>query len=335
MYFSVREWMVKMEQEKLNKLKNYNEKTTLNGIMMQNIDDFDTKVELAVNVWPQINKENKINYLFGKGVGVELAIQGQVQNRKKHNYNFPYRSHSDFEIYNSNGYENTNDCKNFLYIFGSQEIYPKTSTKALKEIPVGYMDKTYETVIYNKKTYLIPELELLFLDKYMLQESTKRLDGCDAILLLKSYKLDIEKINSHFNKYIREPNLKEFNKKMDSAYEKQIIKLIKLYDIVKQTLKEEGQEQSIEKITEELNEYLNNFRNNAKTIQGVNLSICPVNVEFIEKNNNIDLTIKTKQQINNLITSARLNEEEKYNSILSDINKIYLEIHQNKKTYSN
>ena len=53
----------------------------------------------------QMKKAMVEDYLFGKGVGVELALRGTVVGREKNPIVFPYRSHSDFEIY---GTEQTN-----------------------------------------------------------------------------------------------------------------------------------------------------------------------------------------------------------------------------------
>ena len=129
----------------------------------------------------------RIDYLFGKGVGVELALRGEVVGRVKNSIDFPYRSHSDFELYNCNGYDKISESKLFLKVFGAQEWYPKDCTKGLHGIEDGVMYSTYDTVIYKGKYYLVPEFELLFLDKFTRQESTPRDVGCDAFLLMQRW----------------------------------------------------------------------------------------------------------------------------------------------------
>ena len=158
----------------IDKLKQYNESTTIDGIIMPTIEDFDNKVRLAISLWPQINENEEISYLFGKGVGVELALRGKVLGREKNNHNFPYRSHSDFEIYDSIGYERIPESGNFIHVLGAQEIYPKTATKGLHGLDESLMDSTYDVVSYQGGTYLVTCLEILFLDKWMKQESTPR-----------------------------------------------------------------------------------------------------------------------------------------------------------------
>ena len=61
-----------MSIEEINKLKLYNEATSKDGIIMPTKETFDTKVKLAINLWPQINESGSIDYLFGKGVGSSL-----------------------------------------------------------------------------------------------------------------------------------------------------------------------------------------------------------------------------------------------------------------------
>ena len=175
----------------IEQLKNYNSKTTDTfGIIMPTIEEFDNKIKIAISLWPQINKNGGIDYLFGKGVGVELALRGEVNGRVKNYKNFPYRSHSDFEIYDSLGYEQIPESSSFVYVFGGQEIYPKTQTKGLACMESDLMDSTYDVVTYQGNTYLIPCLEILFLDKYMKRESTPRQEGYDAFLLMQEYKLN-------------------------------------------------------------------------------------------------------------------------------------------------
>lgn len=321
-----------MNLEKIEKFKKYHEMTRENGIDMPNKDTFDSKIEIAINLWPQINSKGEINYLFGKGVGVELALLGEVKNRTKNNCNFPYRSHSDFEIYNSKStnYSEISESKDFVSVFGAQEIYPKTYTKGLKNIPDGYMDQTYDTVIYNGNTYLIPELELLFLDKYMKQESTARTMGCDAILLLNEYQLDIEKITDYFEKFVKTPGLEKYDNSIQNDYENAIHKISQLFNNTKNSMLEDDLPITFENVVNEVNEYVNNFRNGSNhkvSINGVSLSLYPQPIEFVEKNGQIDISDANKLEIKKLMVESRINEEDKYNKIIEEIKEQYNKIY--------
>lgn len=320
-----------MTLEEINKLKEYNDASTINGIMMPTKTEFDVKVQLAIRLWPQVNKSGKIDYLFGKGVGVELALLGNVQNRKKNNCNFPYRSHSDFEIYNTLGYESIPESKDFVSVFGSQEIYPKTKTKGLEAIQEGYMDETFETVNYQGNTYLVPELELIFLDKYMRQESTCRPQGCDAILLLSEYNLDINKIVDYFERFVRIPNLQRYDDRIKDIYDRQVMKIIKLFEYVKDLMIEDNLPITFEKIEKSVNDYIDRFRSLVGITNGVYLSLCPKKIEFIEKNGKIDISATNKEQIKQLIIQSKISEEQKYDNIISEIKQHYYRLYPSVK----
>ena len=312
-----------MENNELKKLKEYNDSTSINSIMMPTKREFDIKIKLAKKLWPQISETGEINYLLGKGAGVELALLGEVQNRKKNNCNFPYRSHSDFEIYDTLG----NYSQEFLTVFGAQEIYPKTRTKGLDYIPDGYMDQTYDTVIYDGESYLIPELELLFLDKYMRQEATPREEGCDAMLLLREYKLDINKINDYFERFVRKPNLDSYYKNRIGIYDRQIAKLNKLYSYAEDLLAEDNVTTTFENVSTMANIYIDRFRNQGAIVNGITVAVCPEKIEYVRKADGIEISDENKEEIRNLIVEDRLNTERKYSSIIKEINDSYQQIY--------
>ena len=158
-----------LTDEQIDLLKKWKSETSIHGIIMPKIEDFYRSVFVAISTHPQKTEDGKINYLFGKGIGVEIALRGEISGRKQFCTKPIYRSHSDFELYNTkeNPYSDI-----FQEIFGSQEFYPESATKGLKNIPNGYMDSTYETVIVDGYEILVPQLEILFLDKFLKKEGT-------------------------------------------------------------------------------------------------------------------------------------------------------------------
>lgn len=320
--------MKKLDTEKLDELKRYNEKTTTReGFIMPNIEAFDTKISLAIKLWPQINSDGKIDYLLGKGVGVELALRGEVNGRKKHNNNFAYRCHSDFEIYDapSINYDLIKNSEMFTYVFGAQEIFPKDSTKALHNLPKSLMDDTYDEVYYNGETYLIPELELLFLDKYLKKESTPREDGYDAYLLFREYDLDVEKILNYYDKYylelkvndvmeIYEPSI-SYNKTIDSL-NGQFVKSAKSF------CEAEGIEFSLETLNYIVNEEMIGYYKKKEVTPSVGrVPICliPDRIEYVEEDGKYVLSEESKARVKE---QADLIFEEKMEELRNDRQKL-------------
>ena len=187
-----------LTDEQIDLLKKWKSETSIHGIIMPKIEDFYRSVFVAISTHPQKTEDGKINYLFGKGIGVEIALRGEISGRKQFCTKPIYRSHSDFELYNTkeNPYSDI-----FQEIFGSQEFYPESATKGLKNIPNGYMDSTYETVIVDGYEILVPQLEILFLDKFLKKEGTPRDGVYDCELLAREYELDFELIKEYLEKY--------------------------------------------------------------------------------------------------------------------------------------
>ena len=107
----------------LEQIKRYHKQTSPNGIIMPDTQTILVKVCLALLLFPQ--KENgKINYLFGKGIGVEISLMGDCEGREKSDVNFEPRSHSDFELYNTKDQEDGQIYTDeFQYVFGAQGGY--------------------------------------------------------------------------------------------------------------------------------------------------------------------------------------------------------------------
>lgn len=184
-------------------------------------------------------------------------------------------------------------------------------------MPKNLMDQTYEKVYYQGDVYLIPELEILFLDKYLKPEATQRVQGNDAILLLKEYKLDIEKIKDYFQRFVKEPNLKLFAEHNKELYIKQITQIINLYDYIRNYLNEEEINLSLENIIKATNNYIDKFRPLAGYVNGVNLAVCPSNIQFIKLENQVDISEEDKREISDLIASYFSSEEQKYDDIIA------------------
>lgn len=183
-----------LTDEQIEALKKWKDKTQIDGIMMPEEADFYKSILLAISLEPQKNDEGQISYLFGKGIGVEIALRGNIKGREQHEIDIPYRSHSDFELYDRN-VENYQKAFNELY--GNQEYYPPTKTKGLQNLPEGLMDNTYETVMLDGYEVLVPQLEILFLDKFLRKENTPREEGYDCELLAEKYDLDIDLIKKY------------------------------------------------------------------------------------------------------------------------------------------
>lgn len=191
-----------LSREEIDKLKEWYENTREETIQMPTEQSFYENVLLATSLFPQ-QENGDINYMFGKGIGIEIALRGKVESREKNDVEFPYRSHSDFELY---GMDRESDTQ-FAEIFGAQERYSTTTTKGLSNIEPGLMTNTAEQVDLDGITVLVPQLELLFLDKYLKQESTPREEGIDAALLAKQYDLDYGLVYKYLLEYSIKPQI--------------------------------------------------------------------------------------------------------------------------------
>ena len=310
-------------------LREENERTSINGIIMPTLLDFDKKIALAIELWPQVNKDGGIDYLFGKGVGVELAIRGQVKGREKNPMSFPYRSHSDFEIYDCDGddYNEMPEAHDFYAVFGGQELYPKTSTKGLTDIEPGLMDSTYEVVSYNGHDYLVPELELLFLDKYLKMESTPRQEGCDALLLMKQYHLNIDKINLYYEKYFKKPKMDFYYRthNKETLYERQVRSVSQYFAM----FEDELSNVDLNGFELMFNKAIDGFRKYPETgAYGGFVKFYPKPVKLCKKaDGSYDFTDECKAKMKELIAEDEINFISELDSIQNDINDLYYSIY--------
>ena len=176
----------------IEKLIAYHKSTSPNGIIMPTKDVLVAKVCIALMLFPQKEANGEINYLFGKGIGVEIALLGNCPGRQTSDAAFEPRSHSDFEIYDIKDEKVFDKYPNFQKVFGGQEYFPETKTKGFNSLPEGYLDQTHQVVDFYGIEVLVPSLEVLYVDKCLKKESTPRAEGCDAHLLAKKYKLNPE-----------------------------------------------------------------------------------------------------------------------------------------------
>lgn len=209
--------------EQLTSLNAWHESTTAEGgLIMPDFDTFTAKMILARALMPQIGSDGKVQYLFGKGAGAELALQGSVEGREKQLNDIPYRTHSDFEIYaaSTDQYDSIEHSSRFTAVFGSQEIYPVTATKGLKDLPDGLLHNTAETVHFGGVDFLVPNLEVQFVDKFeKANEAVERRlrNKTDAEWLASVYELDSDTVHSLIDSYVITPEVAKFSDPEEQA----------------------------------------------------------------------------------------------------------------------
>ncbi len=228
-----------LNQAQITELKRWHESTTVDsGVQMDTIDDFYKKVLLAVSLWHQSDAMGT-TYLLGKGIGVEVALRGKVLGRKKKSIDFPYRSHADFELYGVNDRSNSNL---FEEVFPGEESFSSESrrTKGLVNLPPDLLSKTFETVDLGGVKILVPELEILFLDKYVAPEQTPREEGFDAELLAKQYELNRNKIHEYLDLYVIEPTIQKIAQSFEDMEEEQMKAVVDFISFSVQELQIQG-----------------------------------------------------------------------------------------------
>ncbi|HET8669477.1 MAG TPA: hypothetical protein VFM05_02285 [Candidatus Saccharimonadales bacterium] len=209
-------------------LEGWRQSTFIEGIEMPDITTFARKAFLAQAIMPQRNAEGNITYLFGKGIGAEITLQGEVAGRNKR-HDAPYRPHADFEIYAINEVDPPAGFNTFRRIFGNQETYPVENTKGLRDLPVRYLHDTAEEVSLGGVTFLVPRLEAQFVDKLEvgnIRVETNLRGHSDAELLAQTYELDRTEVHDILDRHVIQPAVQA----TDNA--RQLRKLKKLAEIV-------------------------------------------------------------------------------------------------------
>lgn len=251
-----------LTESQISELSNWQTQTREDSVLMPTEDSFYKKVLLAVSLWHQ-KDDQKVNYLMGKGAGIEIALRGRSLNHKKRPVEFEYRGHSDFELY-AVDYEsdevgaNINRTKiypeSFQQVFGNQEYFPLTKTKGLTNIPPTLLHETAEEVDFGGVKVLVPELELLFLDKFIAREATPRPEGYDFELLAKQYDLDLTKIHGYLDQLVVTPAVEKIQNQSKERFANQQNSIKRNLEFVKVELSEDGIPQTKENIVSFLNQ---------------------------------------------------------------------------------
>lgn len=165
--------------------------------------------------------------------------------------NSQYRSHSDFELYGVST-ESTYPAS-FQKVFGNQEVFPPTKTKGLGEIPPGLLHQTAETVDLGGMPVRVPQLELLFLDKFVAKEGTPRPEGYDAELLAKQYVLDRDKVHTYLDQLVINPRVESTKARIQQELQDHISAIPRNLASIKQKLEKQGVEVTPARLVEQLN----------------------------------------------------------------------------------
>lgn len=246
------------------------------GVDMPDEDTFYKKVLLGVSLWRQ-EEAGRINYLMGKGVGAEISLRGTIEGRTKRTINFPYRSHSDFELYAAYNPEEGKQkvyTPQFLRVFGSQEYFPSTDTKGLKNLPPNLLYETAETVDLGGIKVKVPQLELQFLDKWNSAESTPRAEGNDAELLAQQYVLDRELVRKYLIELVIKPKTEKAKGKIDLTIKDHFSAITRLLRGAKNLSVENGEEPTTRAMAQNLNEQMESYMGLS------NVSVGGVNADF-------------------------------------------------------
>ncbi len=240
------------------------------GIEMVTPEDFYRKVYLAASLWPQV-QGGETKYLFGKGIGVEIALRGEVRGREKRPVAFPYRTHSDFEFYGvrfeaapNGGYISGEVYPEiFQRVFEAQEYFDPTRMKGVKGMSPNLLHDTAETVDFGGLTLKIPELELLFLDKWRAGESTPRtVRGqvmSDAEILARQYALDRQKIHGYLQQFIVQPLLLQAESALAEKIEAHFAAISRSWAGSRASIEEDGEMPTPESIAAAMNQRIDSY----------------------------------------------------------------------------
>lgn len=308
-----------LEDSDIENLRRWNLDTSIDGVLMPDYDTFVEKVLIAIKLWNQL-EEDKINYLFGMGVGIELALQGNVINRPKKNNCYKYRAHNELYIYNVDKQNNNfyNNNKDFFRVFNIEELYPKTRTTMLHNVDMNLMDNNYDTVLIHNQKILIPELEILFLDSYLSGQMSKRSEGADYQLLINEYDLNIDKIVSYLERYYINYNISFSNSKYDNLVEEQISAIERILNTGKKV------DRSLFNLEEQISSYPkgSNFK-----YAGIYVDLwIPLDVESVVYNKG-SYKIQDLNYINKLKDRVYLykeNDLQRYEEIIEDVKKLFM-----------
>lgn len=207
----------------LDELAKWHNDTTIgSGIFMPDIDTFVRKTVLAKALMPQSAPDSTIQYLFGNSHGLELSIQGEVIGHKKRVDENPLRTHIGFGLLGCK-FKNENipgsrpsqlvNSDRFRHVFGNHKTFSLDHTEGLAGLPDEALHATSDTVLLGGVIFLVPQLELQFVDKYLtsnlpLEQSFRGMS--DAQALATVYKLDRDVIHFALDNYVIKPVFENF-----------------------------------------------------------------------------------------------------------------------------
>lgn len=317
-------------EEQLMKLCEWRNQTSDGGIEMPTEKIFYEKVLLAVSLYRQ-QEGAKNTYLQGKGTGVEIALRGNIKGRTKRPIEFSYRSHSDFELYGVDYLAGENHyTEPFKRVFGAQETFPVTKTKGLNNIPPTLLHDTAEVVDFGGVQVRVPQLELLFLDKYFAQEGTPRPEGCDAELLAKQYVLDRTRTHQYLDQLVIEPAIAQIRTGIQKYYQAQLDGIKRNIVFIRREFEENGVNPSsqdlVAKINEKMQKMLNTYGTVNKIISGVRLDLWEtLKQEQLDTEGNIidqELLQRLKTKVKDMETATL----EKYKNKHQELDKLFDDI---------
>ena len=100
---------------------------------------------------------------------------------------------------------------------------------------------------------LVPQLELLFLDKYIERESTPRTEGYDADLLARQYVLDRAKIHEYLDQLVITPAILDTQRRIQRHYQMQIDGIRRNIGWIRKEFEDVGADPALSSIVNELN----------------------------------------------------------------------------------
>ncbi len=194
-----------IQPSQLQQLKNWRQETCPDGIEMPTKKEFFEKALLARALMPQVSPNGEVQYLFGKGAGLEITVQGMVCGRAKLGEEIGFRPHSDFELYGVRNMMAIPGSREFKTVFGAQENFPPQKTKGLANLPDSFLADTREEVDLGGVKFLVPNLEAQFVDKLENHNAEREIHfrgEIDAAVLPRAYALDRPLVHKIIDEYV-------------------------------------------------------------------------------------------------------------------------------------
>jgi hypothetical protein len=277
----------------------------------------ENKLKRAITIYPQ--KWDKVNYLFGGDVGISLALNGDIYLRTKKNNSSQSIKDKDVESIDLYSFKHGHYSDDFERTMGR---YNKcdTCSKNLVGLSSDLLDSTYEIVKYNKHNYLLPQLEILFLDSFL--NGNKEM----AEELMKNYDLNIRTILSYYSENYMEPILNKCN----SVKKDYILVMLEIYHITKRIAVHELTTNSFspEMVNEKLNETLKKIVNSKTGVHGIpsKFFIYPITLE-----EDLSISLSDRNKIEDKIIDYRRQQISSFDDDVTEINTMYDKYLENSK----